>query len=116
MYKLVLVVNIRTCTDLSFKMAVHNLHLEASQKWNRLLKKLILNPFLWLGAVFGVANVLMWCSSLKDYDLSYAYPFLSISYITIILSGKLFFNENLDKNKIWGLFFIGAGAGALFLG
>ena len=116
MIKLVAVIIIRTCTDLSFKMAVRRLQFTSFSSVGKNLCAMLLNPFCWLGGFLGVANVVMWCSSLEDFDLSYAYPFLSISYITIILSGRFLFNESLDQQKLIGLCFIGLGAIALFLG
>lgn len=74
------------------------------------------NPLLWLGLVLSGVNMLAWTSTLESFDLSYAYPFLSVSYVTIIFSGWVFFNETLDRNKLIGVFFISLGACALFLG
>ena len=75
----------------------------------------IRSPFLWLGLTCGVTNIVLWCSALKDFDLSYAYPFLSVSYIIIIVSGKLLFDEHIDQNKMIGIGFIALGALALFI-
>lgn len=114
--KLLLVIVVRTCTDISFKMAVNHLQFSSVSTIKQSLKKLGTNPYLWLGIFFGISNMIAWSMSLQDFDLSYAYPFLSISYITIILSGKFLFKEHLDRNKLIGIGFITLGALVLFLG
>jgi multidrug transporter EmrE-like cation transporter len=114
--KLILVIIIRTLGDVSFKAAVHKLDFNSISDFKGNLKKMITSPFLWMGFGFGLANMVAWGMSLEDFDLSYAYPFLSISYVTIILTGTLLFKETLDKNKIIGILFIVAGALTLFLG
>ena len=114
--KLLLVIIVRTCTDICFKMAVNHLQFSSVASIKESLKKMLGNYFLWLGLFFGLANLVAWSFSLQDFDLSYAYPFLSVSYITIILAGKVLFKEHLDRNKIIGIVFISLGAVVLFLG
>ena len=104
--KLLLVIIVRTCTDICFKMAVNHLQFSSVASIKESLKKMLGNYFLWLGLFFGLANLVAWSFSLQDFDLSYAYPFLSVSYITIILAGKVLFKEHLDRNKIIGIVFI----------
>jgi drug/metabolite transporter (DMT)-like permease len=115
MYIVILVIIIRTIGDICFKMAVNKVHFNNISSIGRNIIKMVFNPFLWLGLFFGVLNMLVWCFGLKSLDLSYAYPFLSISYITVILSGKFIFKEHLDKYKITGIAFICCGAVLLFV-
>jgi multidrug transporter EmrE-like cation transporter len=62
----------------------------------------------------GAINVLLWPVALRYFELSYAYPFLSISFVLIILSGKWMFQEKLDIYKWVGILFIVAGSMSLF--
>lgn len=114
--KLLLVIIVRTCTDICFKMAVNHLQFSSFITIGQSVRKMLVNRYLWLGLFFGAANMVAWSFSLQDFDLSYAYPFLSVSYITIILSGKVLFKEHLDRNKVIGIVFISLGALVLFLG
>ncbi len=114
--KLILVIIIRTFGDISFKATVHRLDFNSISDLGHNTFKMLRSPYLWLGLFFGVANMIMWGLSLEDFDLSYAYPFLSISYVSIILTGSFLFKETLDKNKIIGIIFIVLGAITLFLG
>ena len=114
--KLVFVVLVRTCADVCFKAAVHQLDFHSFSSIFGNLRRMVGAPFLWIGLGLSVLNMLAWTSALENFDLSYAYPFLSVSYVTIIFSGWIFFNETLDRNKLIGIFFISLGAAASFLG
>ena len=115
-FPLIFAIVIRTFTDVFFKAAVNNIDFSAQHSLKKNIIKLLSNPFLWLGIIFGFLNLVAWLYSLKFFDLSYAYPFLSISYIGIILMGKFIFKEHLDKDKLIGIVFISLGAMVLFLG
>ena len=114
-FPLVFAIIIRAFTDVFFKAAVNNIDFSNDSLINN-IKKIISNPFMWFGVLFGFLNLISWLYSLKFFDLSYAYPFLSISYIGIILMGKFIFKEHLDKDKIIGIIFICLGALVLFTG
>jgi drug/metabolite transporter (DMT)-like permease len=116
MYIIVLIVIIRTLVDISFKAAVRHIDFDSVSTIRMNICLMAKNPFLWIGLVLGVINMLVWVFSLNQFDLSYAYPFLSVSYITVILCGKFIFKEHLDKNKIIGVLFIIFGAALLFAG
>ena len=112
---LILVVLVRTLTDVCFKKAVHFLNFDSISSVGKNLKSLVSNVYLWLGILFGGLNVVLWMFSLSQVDLSYAYPFLSLSYILIIFAGKYLFHEHFGWNKIVGIGFIMAGAVFLFV-
>ncbi len=112
---LAFIIVVRTMSDISLKFAVHKLQFSSVQSIGPNLVKLFKNPFLWIGGGLAVGNMVLWTVSLTQYDLSYAYPFLSISYIPIILAGRFLFHEHLDRNKLIGLGFIVAGGMTLFL-
>ena len=114
-FPLIFAIVIRTFTDVFFKAAVNNIDFSNHGLISN-IKKLISNPFLWLGIIFWFLNLIAWLYSLKFFDLSYAYPFLSISYVGIILMGRFIFKEHLDKDKIIGIIFISLGAIILFTG
>ncbi|MGE4170488.1 MAG: EamA family transporter [Candidatus Margulisiibacteriota bacterium] len=113
--KLLVVIFLRTCTDLSFKAGVNQLDFDSLGSFGPNVKRMLVNPFVWSGLLFGLMNMLFWAVSLSSFDLSYAYPFLSIVYIVMMIAGKLLFGEHIDRYKLIGLLFIVAGAGMLFI-
>lgn len=115
-WPILVVIFVRTLTDISFKKAVHGLTFDSLSAVAKNFWMLKNNIYWWSGLFFGLLNVVFWVLCLKNMDLSYAYPFLSLSYVTIILAGKLLFKERLDLPKWMGMGFIVVGAVLLFLG
>jgi multidrug transporter EmrE-like cation transporter len=106
---------LRTLTDVSFKLSVNDLKFDSMKSILPNLKKIFCSLFLWAGIIFGTLNAAIWSLCLTHFDLSYAYPFMSIAFVSIILCGKLFFKEHLDAYKLWGIGFIILGAIILFI-
>ena len=56
-----------------------------------------------LAAAFsGVA----WSVALKNFDISYAYPFVSLSFLFVTLAGVIFLKEDFSWMAFCGLLFI----------
>jgi multidrug transporter EmrE-like cation transporter len=113
---LFLTILLRAVSDLCLKAAVHK-NFKLNTPFDLIIHffKFITNPFIWLGFFIAIFNLGLWALNLCHFSLNYAYPFNSISYILIILAGKLFFKEHLDKNKIIGIIFIIIGVSFLLL-
>lgn len=70
---------------------------------------LVLNPLILLGlAIYGM-SALLWLVALMEADLSFAYPFLSLNYVAIMIAGALLFNEHISPLRILsvGLIIVG---------
>jgi multidrug transporter EmrE-like cation transporter len=73
------------------------------------LIRMATNPLLLLGiAVFGVST-LLWLLALSKADLSFAYPFLSLTYMAVLVGGAVLFNERITIPRILGFAIIIAG-------
>jgi drug/metabolite transporter (DMT)-like permease len=67
------------------------------------------SPLLLVGiAVFGVST-LLWLLALMKADLSFAYPFLSLTYIAVLIGGAVLFQENVTLPRVVGFAVIVAG-------
>lgn len=76
----------------------------------------VVSPFVLLGlALYGVGTVL-WLFALREADLSLVYPFVSISFVMVALSGILFLGEPVALNRVIGLTLIIAGLLVMALG
>ena len=53
---------------------------------------------------FLVLQAIVWISALKYYDLSFAYPFISLVNFIILVSSYLLFNESITLANLIGLF------------
>jgi multidrug transporter EmrE-like cation transporter len=73
------------------------------------LFRLLTNPWVIssFAAAFGAAMV--WMLAIARLDLSYAYPFMSLTFPSILLLSYLLFNEPVNIGKAVGVGFIVAG-------
>ncbi len=73
------------------------------------LLKMATNPLLLVGiAIFGVST-LLWLLALSKADLSFAYPFLSLIYIAVLLGGAVLFQEAVTLPRVLGFAVIVTG-------
>ncbi|MEK7298406.1 MAG: EamA family transporter [Candidatus Margulisiibacteriota bacterium] len=107
---LTLAIVMRACTDLFFKVAVHQLHLDSLENFVRHVPDVLCSRWMILGGITAIVNIMVWIGALKYVDLSVGYTLFSLSYILIILAGNVFFHEKLDRNRIIGILFICAGS------
>ncbi len=75
-----------------------------------IIKKVIMQPYLWLGAsCFGLA-LLAYSYTLSKMDLSVAYPIMtSVGLLVVALASFLMFQESFTALKILGTVLIIAG-------
>ncbi|MBZ0282386.1 MAG: hypothetical protein K8L97_16715 [Anaerolineae bacterium] len=73
------------------------------------LLKMATNPLLLVGiAIFGVST-LLWLLALSKADLSFAYPFLSLIYIAVLIGGAVLFQEAVTLPRVLGFAVIVTG-------
>ena len=70
---------------------------------------IIFNPFVFVGLALYVVSTGVWLIVLSRTSLSFCYPFISISYILIIITSRIFFNEIIDLYKVIAIVLIIAG-------
>ena len=66
---------------------------------------------LWILSSFASAYVaaLFWLAALRTMDLSYAYPFMALSFVLVLLLSAAIFGEPMSVAKVVGVFLICAG-------
>jgi uncharacterized membrane protein len=52
---------------------------------------------------------LAWMAALTRFELSYAYPFMSLSFVLVLVISVIFLGETLTLNKVLGVALIGIG-------
>lgn len=73
------------------------------------LLRLMLNPWVitvWLSA--GAA-ALAWIAALTQFELSRAYPFVGLTFVTTLIASVVFFDEDLTVLKVAGTLLVVAG-------
>jgi drug/metabolite transporter (DMT)-like permease len=95
---------INTLAQLLLKKGVELVHFEQSI-W-KLILTLISNAYILSGVFIFVFSLLLWLYLLSQFELSFLYPFGSLSYILAALGGWFFFAENVTLYRVGGIFLI----------
>jgi multidrug transporter EmrE-like cation transporter len=68
--------------------------------------RLLLNP--WVIASFAAAFVasLTWMAAMTQFELSFAYPFMSLAFVVVMILSIMFLGEQLTWTKIAGTLII----------
>jgi len=74
-----------------------------------LIKALAFNPFLIGGVALHILALITWLYVLKHVEVSYAYPFISMGFVVVLLLSYFVFNENINFFRILGVIFIMTG-------
>ena len=67
------------------------------------------NPYVVIGLAVYVGGTVFWLAALSRVDLSYAYPFASLSYVVMLLASWRLFDENISPLRLLGTVVVGLG-------
>ncbi|SDI36416.1 EamA-like transporter family protein [Alteribacillus persepolensis] len=73
------------------------------------LLKLLLDPLILSGFLSAFVASLFWMAAMTKFDLSYAYPFMSLSFMLVFILSIFLFQETITIHKVAGLILIMAG-------
>jgi len=65
--------------------------------------RIVFNPFIFVGLVLYVVNVFLWFDVISRADLSYVYPFLSLSYAAVVIASWLILGEQMSWLRLLGV-------------
>jgi len=66
------------------------------------LSTVLMNPYVLLGFVMYGLSTIFWLIALSKKDLSFVYPFISLTYIIVLVLSSLVLKESIGVNKIVG--------------
>jgi uncharacterized membrane protein len=66
------------------------------------LSAVLVNSFVLLGFVMYGLSTIFWLTALSKKDLSFVYPFMSLTYILVLALSVLILKESIGLNKIIG--------------
>lgn len=71
--------------------------------------RLLLNP--WVMSAFAAAFLasVTWMGAMSKFQLSHAYPFMSLNFVIVLLLGAWLFNEPLTMTRVVGVSLICLG-------
>lgn len=76
--------------------------------------QIIVNPYYLLGLTFLGFQTIFWILTLCSFDLSLAYPAMSVNYLLVVCFSVIVFQEIITVNNILGLLLIFSGIVILF--
>ena len=65
--------------------------------------KLLLNPWVISGFAGAFLAAISWMAAMTKFDLSYAYPFMSLAFVLVLFLSAIFFKEPVTIPKSLGL-------------
>lgn len=79
-------------------------------------ERLLVVPWLYLGAGFYALSLVLWLVVLSKIELSRAYPMVSLGYLVTFVLGAILFRESVSVVKIGGLVLVMSGVALLARG
>ncbi len=73
------------------------------------IMKLFLDPFILSGFISAFLASMFWMAAMTKFELSYAYPFMGLTFVLVFLFSIFFMGENFSLYKLLGLVLIVAG-------
>lgn len=73
------------------------------------MAKLFLDPWLISGFAAAFVASLFWMAAMTKFEISFAYPFMSASFILVFILSMLIFGETFTWGKVLGLVLITTG-------
>jgi multidrug transporter EmrE-like cation transporter len=73
------------------------------------LWRMATNPYVFIGLAIYVTGTVFWLSALSRVNLSFAYPFASLSYVIMLIASWLILDEKISAMRLLGTIVIGLG-------
>ncbi|WP_164667921.1 EamA family transporter [Virgibacillus doumboii] len=73
------------------------------------LIQLLFNPWILSGFLSAFVASLFWMAAMTKFNISYAYPFMSLSFVLVFLLSVFLFHDPVTVQKMVGLALIVAG-------
>lgn len=80
----------------------------AADKVVFLLRQLF-RPWVFSGYVAALLASLTWMAAMTRFELGYAYPFMSLAFVLVMVFGALFLGEPVSLAKLLGTLMVMAG-------
>lgn len=68
-----------------------------------------LNPWIFSGFVAAFVASLAWMAAMTRFELNYAYPFMSLAFVIVMILGVLFLGEAVNARKVLGTLLVVTG-------
>ena len=83
--------------------------IDFSQSLLSIFFAMLCNVNIWVGGSIFVISFLLWIYLLNQFQLSFLYPFGSLSFVLAAVGGWFFFGEDLNFYRICGILLVFIG-------
>lgn len=73
------------------------------------LSHVLLDPYIISGFVAAFIASFFWMAAMTKFDLSFAYPFMSLAFVFVLILSVILFKEPLTIHKVIGILLIVLG-------
>jgi multidrug transporter EmrE-like cation transporter len=73
------------------------------------LLHLVLNPWIMSAMAAGFCALLSWLAAMTKFELSYAYPFMSLAFVLVLILSAVLFHEAVTVPKVLGVVLVMVG-------
>jgi multidrug transporter EmrE-like cation transporter len=70
---------------------------------------LLLNPWIMSAMAAGFFALLCWLAAMTKFELSYAYPFMSLAFVLVLILSAVLFHETVTLPKVLGVMLVVVG-------
>ena len=75
----------------------------------RFIAELAIDPWVIAAMLAALLASVTWGAALTRFELSFAYPWMSLSFVSVLVFGALLFNEVVTPGKVIGVVLICVG-------
>lgn len=69
----------------------------------RFLMALLLDPWIASALLLAVLAAVSWMAAMTKFELSYAYPFMSLAFVLVLFLSAIIFREPMTLAKVMGV-------------
>ena len=70
---------------------------------------LLLNPWIISAVAAGFLALLCWMAAMTKFELSYAYPFMSLAFVLVLILSSVLFHEAMTLPRVLGVMLVVTG-------
>ncbi len=67
------------------------------------IMRLLLNPWILGGLLAAFLAAISWMAAMSKFPISYAYPFMSLAFVLVLILSNIFFKEPITMGKSIGM-------------
>lgn len=110
---ILLSVALSSCAQLALKKGMLSVGFHLSLY--EIIKAVAFNIYIFSGVSMHILALIVWLYVLKNVEVSYAYPFISLGFLVVLFTSVLFLGETISTYKVLGTLLICTGTALIAL-